>query len=104
MVCHDISQAQCSRSISIHLFLRVLRSSFFLIGWYSFALICLALILKFGVLQAVNPPSDAIRGVFVLACSIAGIAGGGVAIFFWQQAKVGDLLDRLSNILISALF
>ncbi|KAH8120443.1 hypothetical protein DFH11DRAFT_1685736 [Phellopilus nigrolimitatus] len=62
-------------------------SSFFLIGFYTFALACLALILKFGVLEAVNPPTDAIRGVFVFACCIAGFAGGGVAIFFWQQAK-----------------
>ncbi|KAI5123774.1 hypothetical protein M0805_000363 [Coniferiporia weirii] len=62
-------------------------SSFFLIGFYTFALACVALILKFGVLEAVNPPSETIRGIFVLACCIAGIAGGGVAIFFWQQAK-----------------
>ena len=63
------------------------RSSFFLIGFYSFALACIALILKFGVLEAVNPPNDKIQGVFVLACVVAGIGGGGVAIFFWQQAK-----------------
>ena len=63
------------------------RSSFFLIGFYTFALSCLALILKFGVLEAVNPPSDKLVGVFVLACCIAGVVGGGVAIFFWQQAK-----------------
>lgn len=63
------------------------RSSFFLIGFYSLALACLALILKFGVLEAVNPPNDKIQGVFVLACVVAGIAGGGIAIFFWQQAK-----------------
>ncbi|KLO09329.1 hypothetical protein SCHPADRAFT_943720 [Schizopora paradoxa] len=62
-------------------------SSFFLIGFYTFALSCLALILKFGVLEAVNPPSDKLVGVFVLACCIAGVVGGGVAIFFWQQAK-----------------
>ena len=58
-----------------------------MIGFYTFALATLALILKFGVLEAVNPPNVKIRGVFVLACSIAGIAGGGVAIFFWQQSK-----------------
>ncbi|THH06812.1 hypothetical protein EW145_g3823 [Phellinidium pouzarii] len=62
-------------------------SSFFLIGFYTLALACLALILKFGVLEAVNLPSEKLRGVFVLACCIAGIAGGGVAIFFWHQAK-----------------
>lgn len=62
-------------------------SSFFLIGFYTFALACLALILKFGVLEAVSPPDDKLRGVFVLACTVAGFVGGGVAIFFWQQAK-----------------
>ena len=39
------------------------------------------------MLEAVNPPNDKIQGVFVFACVVAGIAGGGVAIFFWQQAK-----------------
>lgn len=63
------------------------RSSFFLIGFYTFSLACLALILKFGVLEAINPPDEKLRGVFVLACCIAGIGGGGVAIFFWRQAK-----------------
>ncbi|TDL28718.1 hypothetical protein BD410DRAFT_760259 [Rickenella mellea] len=62
-------------------------SSFFLIGFYTLALTCLALILKFGVLSAVNPPNQTLRGLFVLACGVAGVAGGGVAIFFWQQAK-----------------
>lgn len=45
------------------------------------------LILKFGILPAVNPPSKSLRGYFVLACSVAGIAGGGVAIFFWKASK-----------------
>ena len=63
------------------------RSSFFLIGFYTLSLACLALILKFGVLEAVNSPSDTLRGVFVLACCVAGIAGGGFSIFFWKQAK-----------------
>ncbi|KAL5535599.1 hypothetical protein ACEPAF_3693 [Sanghuangporus sanghuang] len=62
-------------------------SSFFLIGFYTFALSCFALILKFGVLEAISSPDAELRGVFVLACSIAGIIGGAVAIFFWQQAK-----------------
>ncbi|CCL98299.1 uncharacterized protein FIBRA_00293 [Fibroporia radiculosa] len=62
-------------------------TSFFLIGVYSFALVCLVLILRFGVLEAVNPPSKTVRGLFVLACGVAGIAGGGIAIFFWQATK-----------------
>ncbi|KAF8585556.1 hypothetical protein K439DRAFT_1039036 [Ramaria rubella] len=62
-------------------------SSFFLTGFYTLALVCLALILKFGVLVAVHPPNQTLRGLFVLACGVAGIAGGGVSIFFWQQAK-----------------
>lgn len=34
-----------------------------------------------------NPPSQTIRGMFVLACSVAGIAGGAIAIFFWKAAR-----------------
>lgn len=75
------STAVCLTSSHSH------RSSFFLIGFYSFALACLALILKFGVLEAINPPNETLRGVFVLSCCIAGFGGGGVAIFFWKQAK-----------------
>ena len=63
------------------------RSSFFLTGFYTLALVCLSLILKFGVLVAIHPPNQTLRGLFVLACGVAGIAGGGVTIFFWQQAK-----------------
>jgi hypothetical protein len=63
------------------------RTSFFLIGFYTLSLVCIALILKFGVLAAVNPPNRTLRGLFVLACTIAGIVGGGVAVFFWKAAK-----------------
>ncbi|KAH8102526.1 hypothetical protein BXZ70DRAFT_1063314 [Cristinia sonorae] len=62
-------------------------SSFFLIGFYTLSLVCLVLILKFGVLPSVNPPSTTVRGLFVLACTVAGVAGGGIAIFFWKAAK-----------------
>lgn len=56
-------------------------------GFYTLSLVCLTLILKFGVLVAVHPPSKTLRGLFVLACGVAGIAGGGISIFFWQQTK-----------------
>ncbi|THH17410.1 hypothetical protein EW146_g3411 [Bondarzewia mesenterica] len=62
-------------------------SSFFLIGFYTLSLVCFVLILKFGVLPAVNPPSKTIRGMFVLSSAVAGIAGGGIAIFFWKATK-----------------
>ncbi|PCH33856.1 hypothetical protein WOLCODRAFT_112667 [Wolfiporia cocos MD-104 SS10] len=62
-------------------------TSFFLIGVYTFALVCFVLIVKFGILQAVNPPDKTVRGLFVLACGVAGIAGGGIAIFFWQATR-----------------
>lgn len=65
------------------------RTSFFLIGYYTLSLVCAVLIIKFGVLPAVNPPSKTLRGMFVLASSIAGIAGGGIAIFFWKMARYG---------------
>lgn len=48
---------------------------------------CIVLILKFGVLPAVNPPSKTLRGMFVLASAIAGFGGGAIAIFFWKGAK-----------------
>ncbi|EIM92735.1 uncharacterized protein STEHIDRAFT_144039 [Stereum hirsutum FP-91666 SS1] len=62
-------------------------SSFFLIGCYTLSLVCFVLILKFGILNAVNPPSKTLRGMFVLACSVAGIAGGGISIFFWKATR-----------------
>ncbi|KAF8973691.1 hypothetical protein BDZ97DRAFT_1776306 [Flammula alnicola] len=64
-------------------------TSFFLIGFYTLALVCIVLIIKFGVLPAVNPPNQTLRGMFVLASTIAGIAGGAVAIFFWKAARYG---------------
>ncbi|KAG7099123.1 hypothetical protein E1B28_000996 [Marasmius oreades] len=64
-------------------------TSFFLIGFYTLSLVCFVLILKFGVLSAVNPPSKTVRGMFVLASSVAGIAGGAIAIFFWKAARYG---------------
>lgn len=62
-------------------------TSFFLIGFYTLSLVCIVLILKFGVLPAVNPPSKTLRGMFVLSCVIAGTAGGAIAIFFWKAAR-----------------
>ncbi|KAI0814891.1 hypothetical protein BC629DRAFT_821847 [Irpex lacteus] len=62
-------------------------TSFFLIGFYTLSLVCLCLILRFGVLQAVNPPNETLRGLFVLACTVAGVAGGGITIFFWKATK-----------------
>ncbi|KAF8807698.1 hypothetical protein BYT27DRAFT_7189790 [Phlegmacium glaucopus] len=64
-------------------------TSFFLIGFYTLALVCAVLILKFGVLPAINPPSQTLRGMFVLSASIAGFAGGAIAIFFWKAARYG---------------
>ncbi|PFH54771.1 hypothetical protein AMATHDRAFT_52661 [Amanita thiersii Skay4041] len=64
-------------------------TSFFLIGFYSFSLACIVLILKFGVLPAVNPPSKTLRGMFVLASAVAGVAGGAISIFFWKAARYG---------------
>lgn len=66
---------------------RSFRTSFFLIGFYSLSLVCLVLIVKFGILPAVNPPSNTLQGMFVLACSIAGIMGGAFTIFFWKATK-----------------
>ncbi|KAF5375150.1 hypothetical protein D9758_000386 [Tetrapyrgos nigripes] len=64
-------------------------TSFFLIGFYTLSLVCFVIILRFGVQRAVNPPSKTVRGMFVLACGIAGFAGGGIAIFFWKVARYG---------------
>ncbi|KAH9064112.1 hypothetical protein EDB87DRAFT_1373867 [Lactarius vividus] len=62
-------------------------TSFFLIGFYTLSLICFALIVKFGILHSVNPPSTTLRGMFVLSSFVAGIAGGGISIFFWKTTK-----------------
>lgn len=65
------------------------RTSFFLIGFYTLALVCAVLILKFGVLPAINPPNQTLVGMFVLSATIAGVAGGAIAIFFWKAAIYG---------------
>ncbi|CDO73509.1 hypothetical protein BN946_scf185013.g144 [Trametes cinnabarina] len=62
-------------------------TSFFLVGFYTLSLVCFVLILRFGVIYAINPPNATLRGLFVLSCGVAGIAGGGVAIFFWKASK-----------------
>lgn len=62
-------------------------SSFFIIGFYTLSLVCFVLILKYGILRAINPPDATLRGLFVLSCGVAGVAGGGIAIFFWKAAK-----------------
>ncbi|KAF8349786.1 hypothetical protein F5887DRAFT_942389 [Amanita rubescens] len=64
-------------------------TSFFLTGFYTLALCCAVLIIQFGVIPAINPPSKTLRGMFVLASAIAGIAGGAIAIFFWKAARYG---------------
>ncbi|EGO05208.1 hypothetical protein SERLA73DRAFT_82731 [Serpula lacrymans var. lacrymans S7.3] len=63
------------------------RTSFFLIGFYTLSLVCFVLILKFGVLSAINPPNNTLQGMFVLASVVAGIMGGGITIFFWKASK-----------------
>ena len=65
------------------------RTSFFLIGFYTLALVCAVLILKFGVLPAINPPTQTLIGMFVLSATVAGVAGGAIAIFFWKVAIYG---------------
>ncbi|KAF8605192.1 hypothetical protein BDV93DRAFT_75890 [Ceratobasidium sp. AG-I] len=62
-------------------------SSFFLIGFYTLSLTTIVLILKFGVLDAINPPKSTVRGMFLLASAVAGIVGGGLSIFFWKHTK-----------------
>lgn len=65
------------------------RTSFFLIGFYTLSLACIVLIFKFGVIPAVHPPSNTVRGMFVLSSVVAGVAGGAIAIFFWKGARYG---------------
>ncbi|TRM66453.1 hypothetical protein BD626DRAFT_614156 [Schizophyllum amplum] len=62
-------------------------TSFFITGCYTLALVCFVLITKFGILPAIHPPTATVRGMFVLACGVAGIAGGGIAIFFWKASR-----------------
>ncbi|KIJ68563.1 hypothetical protein HYDPIDRAFT_24823 [Hydnomerulius pinastri MD-312] len=62
-------------------------TSFFLIGFYTLSLVCFVLIVKFGILPAINPPNKTLQGMFVLACAIAGIMGGAFTIFFWKATK-----------------
>ncbi|CDU23805.1 uncharacterized protein SPSC_02434 [Sporisorium scitamineum] len=61
-------------------------SSYFLSGFFALALICISIILKVGVEPAVNPPSKAIRGLFLVAAVIAGAVGGIISIVFWRSA------------------
>lgn len=61
-------------------------SSYYLSGFFTLALICISIILKVGVEPAVNPPSKAIRGLFLVAAVIAGAVGGVISIVFWRGA------------------
>ncbi|KAJ1030439.1 hypothetical protein NDA16_001348 [Ustilago loliicola] len=61
-------------------------SSYFLAGFFALALICISIILKVGVEPAVNPPSKAIRGLFLVAAMVAGAVGGIISIVFWRGA------------------
>lgn len=63
------------------------RTSFFLIGFYTLSLVCFVLIVKFGILPAINPPNNTLQGMFVLASAVAGIMGGAFTIFFWKATK-----------------
>jgi len=69
--------------------LQYFRTSFFLIGFYTLSLVCIVLIIKFGIIPAVHPPSNTVRGMFVLSSVVAGVAGGAIAIFFWKGARYG---------------
>lgn len=62
-------------------------TSFFLIGFYTLSLVCFVLIVKFGILPAINPPNNTLQGMFVLASAVAGIMGGAFTIFFWKATK-----------------
>lgn len=48
---------------------------------------CFVLITRFGVLAAIHPPSKTVRGMFLLASIVAGVAGGAVTIFFWKATR-----------------
>lgn len=39
------------------------------------------------MIPAIHPPNETVRGLFVLACFVAGVGGGGVGIFFWKAAQ-----------------
>jgi hypothetical protein len=38
-------------------------------GFYTLSLVCAVLIIRFGVLPAVNLPSETLRGMYVLSCA-----------------------------------
>ncbi|KAH8925731.1 hypothetical protein BT69DRAFT_1318032 [Atractiella rhizophila] len=62
-------------------------TSYFFTGFYALSLICLVLILRFGVQNQVNPPSSATRGLFLFACVAAGVVGGGLCVLFFKVAR-----------------
>ncbi|KAG2739782.1 hypothetical protein P692DRAFT_201729109, partial [Suillus brevipes Sb2] len=62
-------------------------TSFFLIGFYTLSLVCFVLIVKFGILPAINPPNNTLQGMFVLASAVAGIMGSAFTIFPWKATK-----------------
>lgn len=65
----------------------------------------MSLIIHFGVLVAVDPPSETLKGLFVLSSVVAGIVGGGFAIFFWKGTKyfIGALGGFAVGLFIQAL-
>ncbi|KAH9454109.1 hypothetical protein Pst134EB_014205 [Puccinia striiformis f. sp. tritici] len=88
-------------------------SSYFLTGAYIGALLVMTPILRFGVMDQDHSPSNAIQGVFVLACFISAVGAGAVAVIFWKGTRflVGGgggfvlslfILSLKSNSLIAA--
>ncbi|GMK57481.1 hypothetical protein CspeluHIS016_0403150 [Cutaneotrichosporon spelunceum] len=67
-------------------------SALAIVSGYTVAFFCLVIILSFGVTPALEPPSpkppsDAMRGLYLLAMGIACIVGAGLGIFFFTFAK-----------------
>ena len=43
--------------------------------------------MHFGVENVIDPPTETMRGLFLLSSVVAGFIGGTLAVFFYNQAK-----------------
>ncbi|KAG2739779.1 hypothetical protein P692DRAFT_201872905 [Suillus brevipes Sb2] len=71
-------------------------TSFFLIGFYTLSLVCFVLIVKFGILPAINPPNNTLQGTSDTKHS--DVRKAGVSLELEDLARKEELLAEIQTI------
>jgi len=62
-------------------------SSYFLTGAYVAAMLVMIPILRFGVMEQGQSPSNVVQGIFVLVCIVSAIGAGAIGVIFWKGTR-----------------